>query len=83
MEKYIGLIEVIAKVIQKKSKMQLQRVVKGNLRLLPGAATVENTPFANQSRCAFGFLRTFESASSVKIHYCFYNVAQFFAFCKA
>ncbi len=43
--------------------MQLQRVVKGNLRLLPTAATAENAPFANQSRCALRFLRSFEIAS--------------------
>ena len=52
-------IEAITKVIQKRSKMQLQRGVKGNLRLLPAAVTAENAPFADQSRCAFRFLRTF------------------------
>ena len=46
--------------------MQLQRVVKGNLRLLPAAATAENAPFANQSRCASGFLRSFKIASNIK-----------------
>ena len=38
--------------------MQLQRVAKGNLRLLPIAATAENAPFTNQSRCALRFLRS-------------------------
>ena len=48
--------------------MQLQRVVKGNLRLLPAAATAENAPFANQSRCALGVLRSFEFASEHNVH---------------
>jgi hypothetical protein len=58
---------VIAKVIQKRSKMQLQRGVKGNLRLLPAAVTAENAPFADQSRCAFRFLRTFVITSISRI----------------
>ena len=45
--------------------MQLQRVVKGSLRLLPAEVTAGNAPFANQSRCAFGFLRTFEITPAV------------------
>ena len=46
--------------------MQLQRKVKGNLRLLPSAVTAENAPFTNQSRCTFRFLRSFEIASTGK-----------------
>ena len=46
--------------------MQLQRVVKGNLKLLPTAVTAENAPFTNQSRCALRFLRSFEITSKIK-----------------
>ncbi|MBR2508421.1 MAG: hypothetical protein IKB71_01610, partial [Lentisphaeria bacterium] len=58
--------EMIAKVIQKKSKMQLQRDVKGNLRQLPAVVTAENAPFADQSRCTFRFLKTFVIISKAR-----------------
>ena len=55
--------EMIAKVIQKKSKMQLQRDVKGNFRQLPAVVTAENAPFAGRRQYLFRLLGTFEITS--------------------
>ena len=61
---YIRVFAVVA-------VFRLQREAKGNLRLLPAAVTVENAPFANQSKCALGFWGLFVIASIawLKIHF--------------
>ena len=57
---FLFSMDVIAKGIQKRLKRQMQRVVRGRLKLLPSTVTAENTHLADRSRCTLKFLRSFE-----------------------
>ena len=55
----IAAPEVIKKVIHKKSKIQLQRVVKGKLRLLTKAATADKRSFCKSKQMRFVIFEVF------------------------